>query len=365
MMFELIQGIFFPALLCILFMAYILVDRCFEKEVHQMFILATLTVLILIICDSVEYLQNRKATAEFLHYFSTSMGYIIRPFIAIFVIGVFTINNKKEYTVRKRLIFFIPLFCNIAVTVLNHWTHWMYYYDEQNHFVRGPLGYITFVVGFLYTGMMTFVSIRSVKVRNKGETSVIIMLAVLWVTSTMLESQYHFVGFLPSASIIGIALYYLHLHVSVYSIDALTGAYNRRIFHLDMKKLSEPAVLVSMDLNSLKKINDTGGHKKGDEFIMYFSNLILKSKGAHTHFYRMGGDEFMLVCKKNTEENVVAFIEKIQEKMNRKGYSFAYGVIKIEAKENIDDMLILLDKKMYRKKVDMKQTALVRDDNNT
>ncbi len=84
--------------------------------------------------------------------------------------------------------------------------------------------------------------------------------------------------------------------------DSLTGARNKQAFmtreilmdeSIDEGTAREFAVVVC-DLNGLKKINDTLGHKAGDEYICAACRMISEIF-QNSHVYRIGGDEFVVI----------------------------------------------------------------------
>jgi diguanylate cyclase (GGDEF)-like protein len=87
------------------------------------------------------------------------------------------------------------------------------------------------------------------------------------------------------------------------STDGLTGLYNRAFLNQELKKVIEHArrfknmhfSIMIVDVNGLKKINDTFGHEKGDEAIVRTGRL-LKSVCRQTDIVsRLGGDEFAVL----------------------------------------------------------------------
>lgn len=95
---------------------------------------------------------------------------------------------------------------------------------------------------------------------------------------------------------------------TVCSIDTLTGLRNRYGFSRDVKNLQGNVGIVYCDLNSLKLINDTQGHKAGDNLICKFS-AMLQEYFPDDYAYRFGGDEFVVVCN---DESVRAFHTKAE-----------------------------------------------------
>lgn len=114
------------------------------------------------------------------------------------------------------------------------------------------------------------------------------------------------------------------LYQDASNTDNLTGLKNKNSFSVDMHNIEEGNTgrygIITIDLNGLKHINDTRGHQAGDMYIQRASK-ILKAAMAGTDFvgYRVGGDEFSIISKdKSLEEinDMVLLIEKKTEESN-------------------------------------------------
>lgn len=92
------------------------------------------------------------------------------------------------------------------------------------------------------------------------------------------------------------------LYVS--NTDALTGCLNRHAYETDINKLDlkKEWVYISLDLNSLKHINDTYGHDVGDEMICAAAACMTASFGEFGKVYRIGGDEFVVIVTQKPDE---------------------------------------------------------------
>jgi diguanylate cyclase (GGDEF)-like protein len=84
--------------------------------------------------------------------------------------------------------------------------------------------------------------------------------------------------------------------------DSLTQALSREGGRIVMDNLpnNRNTILVTMDLNDFKIINDTWGHHVGDEALIYFAEYLLQSVRHGDHLIRMGGDEFVLFLQNTT-----------------------------------------------------------------
>jgi len=97
--------------------------------------------------------------------------------------------------------------------------------------------------------------------------------------------------------------------------DELTRLYNRRSYEEDLaayttRPLEGDLVLLSADLNGLKRINDSLGHQAGDELIRGAANCLLLAIGNRGKVYRTGGDEFMAILHTDDPEGVRGDIER-------------------------------------------------------
>ena len=85
-------------------------------------------------------------------------------------------------------------------------------------------------------------------------------------------------------------------------IDVMTGLGNQRAFqiecdrHLDLVRRGRlPLTLVILDLDDFKRINDTDGHKIGDELLAAFARIIEGCIRRSDRAFRIGGDEFAIL----------------------------------------------------------------------
>ncbi len=102
--------------------------------------------------------------------------------------------------------------------------------------------------------------------------------------------------------------------------DTLTGLYNRakceQIFDVLDKSSSEYAI-VSIDMNGLKKVNDSKGHSEGDRMIVGFAEVFRKAFSGVGTTIRMGGDEFVAVVREEhlrDLEGAVEYLKKLEKK---------------------------------------------------
>lgn len=149
--------------------------------------------------------------------------------------------------------------------------------------------------------------------------------------------------------------------------DFLTGLKNRNAFEVDLNNLSQSKnknqiALLSIDLDGLKKINDTYGHASGDLYIKQSCRIVSGLLSRQDILYRIGGDEFAAICW-NADEKYLSDLEKaMQGKMeiqNDEGicvsFSIGYAIFNPAMDRTLFDTLKRADFVMYEQKKRRKQ----------
>lgn len=101
--------------------------------------------------------------------------------------------------------------------------------------------------------------------------------------------------------------------------DPLTGVYNRRkFFTLAEKRFAEKRddlYAVMIDIDKFKNINDNYGHSVGDKVLKEVANVLKQSIDKSAILTRLGGEEFAILCNKESDENVFECIDNIRKKV--------------------------------------------------
>lgn len=102
--------------------------------------------------------------------------------------------------------------------------------------------------------------------------------------------------------------------------DSLTGLGNRRAFEQDFPPAFErhlrsgsELALVMFDIDHFKRLNDTLGHPRGDEFLAFVGELLRAVRFAgEERAYRYGGDEFALLLPRAAPDDAVAIARRLR-----------------------------------------------------
>ncbi|SFG30391.1 GGDEF domain-containing protein [Oribacterium sp. WCC10] len=159
----------------------------------------------------------------------------------------------------------------------------------------------------------------------------------------------------------------------VASTDSLTGLRNKRAYDEKVKqinKLIEGQLInefgiIMMDVNFLKKINDTYGHRYGDILIQNFCSVVCDIF-VHSPVYRIGGDEFVIILQKKDLANADCLIKNFEKALSEcaagdnaepwEALSAAFGVAYFDRKKDksVEDVFRRADEAMYQRKKEMK-----------
>ena len=135
--------------------------------------------------------------------------------------------------------------------------------------------------------------------------------------------------------------------------DLLTGLQNRNSYIKMLDRLSHQTLrslgVIYIDINGMKKINDSNGHKYGDRVIKKVAD-ILKSR-VENSAYRVGGDEFTVICADIGKQDFQTLTEKLIRDFDRnKEYDVSIGHTWKEGNVSVDEEILKADDLMYAEK---------------
>ncbi|MDM8533960.1 diguanylate cyclase [Clostridiaceae bacterium HSG29] len=145
--------------------------------------------------------------------------------------------------------------------------------------------------------------------------------------------------------------------------DGLTSLYNRRYFENEIERLSKsrklPISIVIGDMDRLKYINDTYGHKIGDAYLLQVSKILNEITRKDEVVARIGGDEFAIILTEVYEDDIKDFCKRVNNeiqdfnfmKILPENLSISLGyALKTTVEDDLNDIFIKADLAMYEKK---------------
>jgi diguanylate cyclase (GGDEF)-like protein len=163
--------------------------------------------------------------------------------------------------------------------------------------------------------------------------------------------------------------------------DPLTGLMNRRAM-LDQLKYQAiryrrnnmPFVILLIDLDYFKNINDKYGHDVGDEALVAIAGCLRDSTRSQDLISRWGGEEFLILLPDTDLKGGLAAAEKIRSSVARKSFvvgdhdlqlTMSIGVAEYSAEGTIDDCIKAADTALYQAKNEGRNRVSVFDKKET
>lgn len=149
--------------------------------------------------------------------------------------------------------------------------------------------------------------------------------------------------------------------------DTLTHAYNRRYF---MQRLSSEVAFaqrhrtklatIILDVDHFKRVNDTWGHRAGDEVLRTIAMAMQGAIRTEDVFARYGGEEFAVLVRGNDHRGATAFAERLRQTVSRieivlpetsLRVTVSAGVASFEqGMKSGDELMAIADTRLYRAK---------------
>ena len=155
------------------------------------------------------------------------------------------------------------------------------------------------------------------------------------------------------------------------NIDSLTGVKNRNAYRIYEERLNAQIEMdrapefgiVILDVNDLKKVNDTEGHKAGDQFLRDACKIICTTF-KRSPVFRVGGDEFAVLLQGDDYSRMDELIEQMnthnEDAVENGGIVIALGVSRYDHDEKVALVYERADQLMYENKKMLKEKKRLR-----
>lgn len=337
-----------PVSALIFLIALILINPLFEKKQTILFLLAAAINLALIFSTSLDYILAKYGMEELYVYrrITTFMNFSLGPLIPIMLLKIFDQSKFRFYTC-------IPFAINFLLSFVSIFWKIIFYISPQNTYGRGALFFVPFVTTLIYLMMLILqpVSHHGQSGKKYERTFLLTIIALLFICM-YLEVGFGLYFLNYSCSALALIMYYLLLNIQGYSLDPLTGIYNRIKYNKMLAKVSQGTgcTIALIDINNFKELNDTQGHAAGDQCLIHFSALLCQYTGQYGTVYRIGGDEFVVLSTKLSEEDFSIRIAVMQKDILKENISFSYGTAAYLPGEDLEETIKLADHRMYQNK---------------
>ena len=342
---DLLGRHFISLALIILFSIWLIVQRVARDKELRYFWLTIVSCFLLILEDQAESFASLDPSLRFWRILFSVAGYFLRSTATV---GLVMVVCRPE---QRHKAIWIPCAVNLLVCSTAFFSDVAFGYDQDYHFYRGPLGYVSFIVPILYLCAILWLTYRRYGDSGKKKDQLILLpCAFLCLFSGFLDSFYGGVR-LHEAIMISSIFFYLFLRSYNIRRDSLTMLMNRQSLYDDCRSLDKSfCAAASMDMIGLKSINSQQGHRAGDLALNTIGSCLLSYPGQNVRAYRIGGDEFVLLFSGMDEISVRQALTKLLKSIQDNGLNISSGYVMREPGEDPESMIRRADMKMFEDK---------------
>jgi diguanylate cyclase (GGDEF)-like protein len=345
------------------------------------FRLAVFFVLLLTFLDVFCYSFDARTGSSFYYYgniFFNVLFFIVVPIPTYFYYLYARDFVDRPLSLKQKLLMGIPLVVNAGLAIASAFTPVIFTVTQFsngqfiNEYARTDWLALTFIVTFAYSfGAWLVVLLH----KPRFSTTTIFIFSSLFLVpmiGTLIQGAVPIpengagISIGCASAAIAILIIFLFIVMRNTQTDSLTGLNNRKQFEeclrSVLKKRRQKNYLIGMmlDINKFKAINDTFGHREGDEALTYAARILKTAVGNSGFLARYAGDEFVVLIETDDQTEGQKIYGRVREQENalnqaiRKPYDLHFAVGYVTYTKNdlvsVDGFLDSIDKKMYADK---------------
>ena len=351
----------------ILLMIVILINQkqSFKSYSSRLFMQLCLSTIALLALDAFSWAVN--GTGYLIEYVSVFLFYLVEPIPLVIWLCYLDYHLYRSIARLKRRWYYVQPFIIVAVLlIVNFFTRIIFHVDGDNMYRRG---YGIAIILVMNLGILLYTIFIAVKERKKLERkvfAVIVLFGVIPLAGSIVQILVYGASVLWNAVALSIVFVYLVIETQKEMKDYLTGLLNRQqIDDLIISRMIEyekrgAFSIVMLDMDNLKRINDTFGHKEGDRALIRLSQILDLSVKRIDKVARFGGDEFIILLEEDHPAYIEDVIDRIKNALlreiteNERPYelsvSTGYAVYSPAKYRSFQELLGTADKNMYAQK---------------
>ena len=333
-------------LLCMLFLT--VTNELILATHKKGFFIAFLGEFFIIICEVLSIFLNSSAiTFKPIHFLSNYLGFLLSPIIII--LFATSIGNFRRF--KGAIISIIAYFVLLNCLVM---TKQLFFIDAQNNYHRGLLFPIYVISYFLAVIYLLYETLRYSRKGFLQHKIFAYLLSFFFLASISIQVFAPKVYMTRITVVMSLCAYYAYNIELANLFDKLTGILNQGTYLRKVKHLKEEQIVIILDIDNFKGINDNFGHQFGDECLSNISRTIKSVFGNYGQCYRIGGDEFAVILRRyhNVEGLIKRFEIAVADKFKNKPcqLSLSLGYSKYENNDSFEAVIQRADSNMYNAK---------------
>jgi len=333
-----------------------------DRNKTKIFIFAafiTIAILFLEIFDTLFQISNNIEYVA-LYKIVNIIGFLLAPVVPFVLLFL---NNNKIFSIIT--VYSIPLCINTFISILSYTTGWIFYIDDQGQYDRGNLFFLSMGICAIYYILFIISILQNDSEYDKEDLLFLKLAFLVPFIAVILQIIFYDFCLVWASVALTLLLYYIFLRELQFKFDVTSKIKNRKSFEKEMEQCERSkgnVAIVVLDLNDLKKINDTEGHNAGDEAILISATALHDSFKGVGSAYRIGGDEFCLICKSVTRKMIDNALLKLEHLLNIENkdrdikiiLAHGYAFCEKNQNESVYDAFSKADKLMYEHKARLK-----------
>lgn len=262
------------------------------------------------------------------------------------------------------------------LVIISQFTGLYYYIDSDNYYHRASAYIISWILPVVVMMIDASLIIQYRRRISKRILFSMMSYIILPIVAAMIQVWYYGISFINFSIGLSMVIMFVaamsELNQEMYELltsesriraqkeqlqfmsykDMLTTLYNRNKYLEVVKPVENEKMpctgVTYIDINGLKQTNDVYGHDAGDKLIVSVAQAIIDVLPENA--YRVGGDEFVIICRDVDEKTFNKKIDKIRAGIERRGASASVGCVWSDDQMTLKEMLRKADKLMYEEK---------------
>lgn len=261
---EIIQQSYLIIVANVTLLLFVLFNSTLAAKRKWCFLLAGIISLVMLGTNVVSYTFEGTGEHIWLITFCNAIGYTISgPVMIPFIV----LSGVIKKPTRVAVIACATI--NMVASFASIFTGWIFTVDSTGTVKFGPLSPMPYMFSAMYLAILIVASILKFRFGQRSESIFLLVLSGCIITGTFLNTVLHYHYLITGMAVLSTIFYYTYFTTQTLTRDALTNALNRHSFYKDIETLKKKQMIViSIDLNWLKQINDTQGHDAGDRAII-------------------------------------------------------------------------------------------------
>jgi len=236
------------------------------------------------------------------------IGFSLSPFIAIILAKAFSVGRGRIGSLLT-----IPAWINAILAASSPWTG-LIFSINSDVYERGPL-FGVYVAAYLSAYIVLIISsFKAMEYYQCVTKSTFILLVFFSIAGTTVQLIWPNLHASMLCITLSLLLFYAHFCMLTQTQDGLTGLLNRNVYdRWNKHRHHGSGIVIMFDLDGFKMTNDLYGHHWGDACLQNTGRLIRDCFQKLGVCYRVGGDEFCVVCHNADERYIMGALQLFHE----------------------------------------------------